>query len=507
MGTWRVEWVPELWAWGELPAESVSGVVDLPIQVVKMGLRPGDPVFLSPDFRVDAGLLDFVRSSEFRRLEQESKRNYATDYRLLLDFLWSRNVPWREAGRQDLRDFRTWRCDAPENPRRIGGAKWNREAAAFTLLFKWAKVSPMPVDIGRREDRAPDADKDRVSWLTPRTWRLWMDTGLCGHTRDRLVTAGWAGRTETRNTAFVRLLLSSGLRRQEGGALLTFEVPRQPLQRGRYCHGQVPASLTRVKKGRTYYASVEAVRDVETYERSERAWAVQRAQQEGRYDRLPMMRIITEVTRGLKPKVRWVDRHGAEGEQALSLLTWQERQWLFIEGPDGPEPAWLWLTERGLPMDPHGWNGVFRAANLRSEEVLRPTDSGLWDVHRAYAPYATPHSARHSMALYMLVVLNELLERRYGLSPAERRDFALLFGDPWFLVQTLLGHSDVELTKRIYLAPVTHLRLSSILASVDDDPRSGQLEDLDGVFARIARESSGVQDLDSGLDERLATAG
>ncbi len=33
---------------------------------------------------------------------------------------------------------------------------------------------------------------------------------------------------------------------------------------------------------------------------------------------------------------------------------------------------------------------------------------------------------------------------RYGLSAAGRRDFALLFGDPWFLVKTLLGHADVD---------------------------------------------------------------
>jgi site-specific recombinase XerD len=471
-----------------------------------MGLQPGDPVFLSPEFRVDGDLLDFVRASEFRKLEQESKRNYATDYRLLLEYLSSRGVHWREATRQHLRDYRTWRCDAPENPQRIGGSKWNREAAAFTLLYKWAKVSPLPVDIGKREDRAPDAGKDRVSWLTPRTWRLWMDIGLRGHGRDGLPSAEWAGRTEYRNTAFVGLLLSSGLRRQEGGGLLTFEVPRQLLQRGRYCHGQVPAALTRAKNNRTYYASVESVRDVETYERSERAWAVQRAQQEGRYERLPVMRVITKVSRGLKPRVHWVDRDGVEGEQALALLTWQERQWLFIDGPEGPEPAWLWLTERGLPMDPHSWNAVFRSANVRCEVVLRPAEGPLWDIHRPYAPYATPHSGRHSMALYMLVVLNELMEARFGLSPAERRDFALLFGDPWFLVQTLLGHADVELTKRIYLAPVTHLRLSSILACLDDEEPSKQPGDLDGVFARIARETSGIQDLDLRLDERLAQA-
>ncbi|GHB78661.1 hypothetical protein GCM10010377_80910 [Streptomyces viridiviolaceus] len=53
------------------------------------------------------------------------------------------------------------------------------------------------------------------------------------------------------------------------------------------------------------------------------------------------------------------------GERALDLLTWQERVALFVEGPEGPEPLWLWLSERGLPFCPHSWNGVFRTANRR----------------------------------------------------------------------------------------------------------------------------------------------
>lgn len=63
-------------------------------------------------------------------------------------------------------------------------------------------------------------------------------------------------------------------------------------------------------------------------------------QAEGRYERLPVMRLVTKVTRGLKPKVQWADRDGVVGEQELSRLGWRERQWLFVEGPEGSEPAW-----------------------------------------------------------------------------------------------------------------------------------------------------------------------
>ncbi|MER5887744.1 integrase [Streptomyces sp. NPDC001941] len=504
MNTWHVVRVPDPGGWGTSASEGVLGVRDLPKAVAQIGLKPGDPVFVRPNGMVDASLLDFVRSHSFRSLERESKRNYSTDIRLLLDFLSSRNVEWRRATQQDLDDFRDWRCDAPENPGRISGAKWNREAAAFTKLFEWGKVYPLPVDVSRRGDRAADSVSSRVSWLTPRTWGLWSDVGLRGHSRSGIPGPEWDSRTEMRNTSFVQLTLSSALRRQESGSLLVFELPDRRLRHGRYCHGRIAGAVTRSKNSRVFYASVDAVGQAEAYVESERAWAVKRAQAAGRYERLPQMRLVTRVTGGLKPKVEWVDRNGVIGERELSRLGWLERQSLFLEGPEGPEPAYLWLTEQGLPMVPSGWNAVFRAANQRCERVLLSEkersvtrDLRLAEV-RGKSPYATPHSARHSAALYLLIVLNQLMETRFGLSRAERRDFALLFGDPWWLVKTILGHADVETTKRHYLAPVAHLQLESILAMADTaDDREGPVEDLDGVFARLAQETAGIQDIDA----------
>ncbi|WP_349306363.1 hypothetical protein [Streptomyces hygroscopicus] len=310
----------------------------------------------------------------------------------------------------------------------------------------------------------------------------------------------------------MQLLLSSGLWRQEGGSLLTFELPTQQLRHGRYCHGSIAGAVTRAKRGRIFYASVDAVGQVEAYIESERAWAVQRAQAEGRYERLPVMRLVTKVSRGLKPSAEWVDRDGVVGSRELGRLGWRERQWLFLEGAEGPEPAWLWLSEQGMPMAPDRWNAVFRSANLRCEEVLlTPQERALGRGFRlaevrGRSPYATPHSARHSYALYMLVVLNELMENRYGLTRKDRRDFALLFGDPWWLVKTLLGHADVETTKRHYLAPVAHLQLESILAAVETDEPDQERGNLDDVFARLARESAGIQDIDTLLREASSAA-
>ncbi|MFJ9085740.1 integrase [Streptomyces sp. NPDC102384] len=349
------------------------------------------------------------------------------------------------------------------------------------------------------EARAKDARTSNVHWLTPRTWRTWIDVGLRGFGPEGVPESGWAGRLEDRNAAMVRLLTSSGLRRSEGGSLLTFEVPVRGVAEGRYCRGRIAAEVTRSKKARTFYVASETVGDIETYVASSRVWVIRKAQRTGRYERLPQMRLVTEVTRGLRPMVHWRTMQGVRGVRALDRLSVWERRLMFTEGPYGPEPLWLWLNEQGLPFAPHSWDGVFRTANERCARVLTPPDRHGWDPHRVFAPYATPHSARNSFALYMLVVLNCLMDQRYGLTPQERRDFRLLYGDPWFMVQNLLGHASRETTVSRYLAPVADLQLRSLLATADDEVERAPMPQLDEVFARVARESEGIQDLEAQL--------
>lgn len=500
-------WVPQNAMRGGVRSALIKGWGDLAAREDEAGVRAGDAIFLSPDHEVDALLSLYGQSQIFRGYTDESQRNYATDITLLLTALWSRSRRWTDVSPKDLYDYEQWRREAEANPERIGDAKWHRELAAFASLYGWAKrEGHLPYDpVAMRyssNGRGDGAGPSNVHWLTPRTWRRWIDVGLRGHTREGVPEAGWVGRLEDRNVAFVRTLTSSGLRLSEAGSLLLFEIPKRRLGGGRYYRGKVAAQVTRSKKARTYYVASDAVGEIESYAASSRAWAVRKAQRAGRYDRLPEMRMLIEVTRGLKPKVRWCDRNGVVGERELNKLTWRERTLLFEEGPHGPEPLWLWLNERGLPFHPHSWEGVFRAANQRCERVLTPPEHLRRDPHQVYAPYATPHSARHSFALFMLVVLNYLMDERFGLTPEERRDFQLLYGDPWFMVQNLLGHSSRETTVKHYLAPVADLQLRAMLASADDDPDEAPMPALDAVFARVARESEGIQD----IDERLLPA-
>jgi site-specific recombinase XerD len=510
VAVWRVFWVPQDAVRSGVRRRVLAGWEDLPAREDEAGVRAGDPVFLSPDHRVDPLLSLYAQSARFRRYTTETRRNYATDIALLLTFLWGRAKAWTEAAQRDLEDYEHWRRFARENPDRVGGSKWNRELAAFTSLYGWAARNryvtrnPVPMRQVRGPDgdvltvaaaRAKDARPSNVHWLTPRTWRRWTDVGLRGHGRDWVPEAGWAGRLEDRNVAFTRLLVTSGLRRSEGGSLLTFEVPERRLEGGRYYRGKVAAQVTRSKKARTFYVAADAVGEVEAYADSSRAWAVRQAQRKGRYHRLPGLRVVTGVTRGVNPAVRWREQDGSAGECPLNELTVRERMLLFTEGPQGLEPLWLWLNERGMPFGPHSWEGVFRVANERCERVLTPPSRVGLDPHQVFAPYATPHSARHSFALYMLVVLNMLMDQRYGLTEEERRDFRQLYGDPWFMVQQLLGHTSRETTVNRYLAPVADLQLRSMLTGAAE-PVAAPMPELDAVFARVARESEGIQDLD-----------
>lgn len=65
-------------------------------------------------------------------------------------------------------------------------------------------------------------------------------------------------------------------------------------------------------------------------------------------------------------------------------------------------------------------------------------------------------------------------------------------------MKTLLGHRDVERTKEHYLNPVMHLQLESILAfdTEDEHGETDQTKDLNGLFTRLARETSGIQDIE-----------
>src|SRR6266487_5356482 len=119
---------------------------------------------------------------------------------------------------------------------------------------------------------------------------------------------------------------------------------------------------------------------------------------------------------------------------------------LFTQTEHGLEPLWLWLTEGGTSMAYQSWEKVFAAATRQ-------------DGRRRTAIACSPHMMRHSFALYMLVALHHALDRRFGLTPAERREFRHVYGDPWVMVRDLLGHRSELHHRLIYLEPLSGLQV------------------------------------------------
>ncbi|MHA4815433.1 tyrosine-type recombinase/integrase [Streptomyces aculeolatus] len=506
---WRAFWVPESREVSPVRVPELNGWEDLAARESRTGIHPGDPILLSPEYEVDVRLGLYLCRSAFARLEPETKRNYVGDYCVFFDFLHSRGTRWDQATADDLWDFEDWRTRSPRNPRKVGASRWNRGLAALTRLYRWAVahgyMTSSPVETRAVADRyggivqvpaarAKGARSCDVRWLTPRAFRRWVDVGLRGHTAAGIVVPGWRGRLEDRNTAFADLLFSSGMRLGEGSSLLVFEMPRTRLGGGRYYHGRLARAVTKSKRARTFYVSAPAVGAVECYVESTRALAVRRAQMRGRYDAVPK-RMVLRQTGFQRVLLHWRDQDGRQGQTLLSEATAAERMSYFAEGPMGPEPLWLWLTEAGMPFRPASWENVFRAASQRCREELA--------VVMDEPPWCTPHMCRHSFALLMLVVLHHVMDVKLGLSPQERRDFRLLYGDPWRMVQDLLGHAQIETTRNVYLAPVADLQLRALLVAPEAEAGQAARSDawVSSLLGRIARESENIQD----LNERLVT--
>jgi len=440
---------------------------DLEEREARLGFRDRQPILVDPDYRVDPRLSEFFRRSRFATRAPGTQESYALDYRLLFTFLWRQGRYWDQARPEDLEDYEYWRRKDQRNPVRVGGAKWARELAAFRLLYTWAARhghvpgSPVVVHTHQRRDGrtvevaelAPrDVRSTNVKWLTPRAYRLWRDVGLRGYRADGLLDDAWRGRNEGRDAAFADLLLSSGLRRREAATLLLAELP-EANARQRYSSGRIAVAVAK-RRGRYFYVSQAALKAVETYRVTTRAAAVARAQRQGTYARMPVRWVVRGIDR--RGMVRWVDQDGQEHKALLDVLDEADRRHLYQEGEGGLEPLAVWLTEAGLPMRPGSWNKVFAQANQRCQQ--QRLELGC-----------SPHMLRHSMALSMLIALHYALDRRMGLTPAERRYYQSVYGNVWTLVKDLLGHASEETTRAVYLEPVTGLQLDTLLNEVDDD--------------------------------------
>lgn len=454
-----------------------------------LGIGPGSVFMTDPYCHIDPVLTSFFNSATFNRLAPESRKSYSTDYRVFFTFLAGRGKSWDEAAASDMEDFEDWRRRAPSNPRPIGGAKWVRELSALNRLYRWAvetghidgspirtvlRSHPNGAQLETPEATAHDVRSTNVKWLTPMAARRWRDVGLLGLTVDGIPDPSFRMRNGDRNAAYSDLLFDSGLRRAEGASLLTIEVPdgRDPR---RYHWSRVASSAAKYGSGRSYCISASTLARIRSYQATSRLEAVAEAQTA--YQALPDKLLVSSIRSDARNVIEWVDQQtGSSRLVPLDRITIHERSRLFAESEYGIEPLWLWLGEAGMPFQVHSWENVFQAGSARCKAKIGRG-----------APFCTPHMARHSFALQMLLALHHSLDNRFDLSTQQRRDFEQLYGNPWRMVKDLLGHRSEETTRNVYLAPVRDVQIQTLL---EDDIEVGA-----GILQAIISASGRVQDV------------
>jgi hypothetical protein len=456
----------------------------------EVGVPEGLPVLVAPDLSVDGRLSRFFLT--FAPSSLATARSYASTFATFFGFLDRRGRSWDVATLEDVDAYRFWRLADPGNPGRISAASFNRELAALGRLYRWAAargiVGVNPVRVRKAslgegrfadvpEGRVRGAKSSDVKWLTSGAFERWRDVGLCGYLADGRRDPSWRGRNDTRNRAYVDGLWGTGLRSQEWASVLTSELPVAGAERRRYYATRVSAGVAKTR-ARSYWVPAGVLAEIDAYVRLERRHAIHRAWDDGRYDRLRGLRVVTRAT-----AKRFTFTHRGRVERLpLAALDARQRRSLFRETADGLEPLSVWLAETGEPMSHLSWAKAFDRANDRCARL------GLGGLS------CHPHMLCHSYALKMLLAAQRAYDLRLAshLSAEELRDFRLTFGSPFDLVRHLLGHRDVQTTIDTYLEPVAGLS-AEVFLNGDIDAEVSEL------LASVVASSDQVLDVPVGL--------
>ena len=97
------------WSGGALPDPAFHPVLaeldDLGERERALGIGRDTPVLIAPDGSCDPRLCEFVVSPHFARLSSSTKKSYAADLRMWLEYLDTRGKGWSEASPQDVNTY------------------------------------------------------------------------------------------------------------------------------------------------------------------------------------------------------------------------------------------------------------------------------------------------------------------------------------------------------------------------------------------------------------------
>ncbi|WP_454888473.1 tyrosine-type recombinase/integrase [Sphingobium herbicidovorans] len=391
---------------------------------------------------------------------RHSLRAYAYDVAVWLRFLDACGKTIWTAVRDDVIIYHRERRRA-DAAQRISAASWNRAVASLDRLYRWGEqqglIAEAPFSrrvvwrpahgggrgmIAARNDAYERAAKrSDVRFVTMDDYHIFREIGLRGLTLDGTERPGARDRNGLRNALFADLLVTTGLRLEEGSGLLATELAAIDRDGGQaqQLWLPLPPPLTKGDRGRSILVPRRLLRQIAAYVAVERAAGVTKfAARDGA---AKLERPIPVTRAGL--------------DRMRDVCTPEERCRLILCDEDGTprEPAALWLTEIGQPVRPNSWEVIFTRACKRCEENGFPLS-------------ISPHQLRHSFAVYMLALLIQQRLRQAALPAGPVDSYRLILGDPLQQVQRLLGHSSLT-TTYIYLDHIA-TRADTVDAAVEE---------------------------------------
>lgn len=448
--------------------EQECGLVQLPDAAARavhdLVIPDGMPFFLD-----DEGCYEPTLSKFFRDVAADGCRSprtwigYARDIHLFCRFLAERRhgKSILDADKDDLRAYYRSRRLSTKPVRE---RSWNRAVAALDRFYRWALAEglagELPFDyryatvgipgqqtrtaVQRNQFLERVGPREEVKCISLDTYLYFRDVGLLGRLPDGSPDPAFRGRNSLRNAAFAEVLVTTGTRLSEAAWMLKAELPDidAPENAGlKTCRMQLAQATAKGRRGRPIQVPRRVLKDfLLPYIAEDRDNAVAKAAALGRYGRAE--NTLTVHTWG-RQHCRLTPAHGRLKLEYANLSR-EDRARLFSADNEGfpVEPGLLWCTEGGVATHSDNFEAVFARACERCAGFGRPMS-------------VTPHTLRHTFAVYMLSELikasigNVLTLRRHRRDLGEGA-YRRIVLDPLGRLRRLLGHASVSSTY-IYL--------------------------------------------------------
>ena len=456
-------------------ARTAPAVISIQERRTAAGLDGHVPIILMDGVPYDANLDRFFLDLPLNGVRSpHSLRAYGYDVAVWVRFLHAAcgKTVWA-ATRADVDAFHRARR-REEAGARISAASWNRGIAALEKLYSWAQLEGLVASspfthrdvwrqghgggrvrvVARNDSYERAARRSDVRFISLEDYRVFRDVGLRGLTVDGAERPGARDRNGARNALFAELLVTTGLRLSEASFLLAVEITdlARHAGRGRQARFELPYALTKGDRGRSILLPRRLLQQIRAYIAVERAHAITKFKNGKAWNAIQQPILV----RGPEPNATGLALCEG-GTISFEALTPDERGRLVICDEDGApdQPATLWLTEIGLPVQPNSWEAAFARASRRCATAGVPVR-------------VNPHQLRHTFAVHMLAMLiQHRLRDAAGERPVSGMEgYRRLLGDPLQQVQRLLGHASLT-TTYIYLDHIA-ARADTVDAAVEE---------------------------------------